>query len=251
MKIAIFKELTTEDQLCQLEESAAKYDGLYVDMENKEERKFVKDKAYDIQQLLKKVDRKRIDESKNYKLKVEEEASAIKQRLEDANAPFMILINQHKVDRAKILAEEKAIEDAKALKIQIEDDHESAIMQNKVYDMEKNEAAVNQLIRDEEIRAEAVKQAKIDAERDAAEAEEKRLHDVEQARINEINRQKQEKETAEREEAARKANQEHVTAISSDVKLALMLRAELTEEQAIKTVKAIRAGLIINTTINF
>ncbi len=45
MKVSIFKELTTEDQLCQLEAEAEKYTGLHVEMENKDERKFVKDKA--------------------------------------------------------------------------------------------------------------------------------------------------------------------------------------------------------------
>lgn len=247
MQITIFKELTTEEHLLELEAIAAKYEGLYVDMENKDERKFVKDKAYDIQQLLKNLDRKRIDESKNYKTKVELEAASIKQRLEDANAPFMILIDEHKAARAKVIAEQKAIDDAKALLIQIEDDHEIALMQNKIFDIDKAEAAQAQIKRDEALKAEAIKgaeleklriieQAKIDQD-NAVKAESKRLADIEQVKIY--------------EEAKRKSDIEHVTAICSAAKQSLMQYANLTEEQAVSSVKAIRNNLISNVTINF
>jgi len=123
MEVIIFKELTTDEYLTQLEEKAKEYEGLYVDMENAKERKFVKDKAHDIQQLLKKIDRKRIDESKEYKVKVEAEAALITERLQAANAPFQFLIDQHKAERAKILAEEKAIREAEELAVQIQVDH--------------------------------------------------------------------------------------------------------------------------------
>ncbi len=251
MEIVIFKDLTTEDHLQQLEEAAKKYDGLYVDMENKEERKFVKDKAYDIQQLLKQVDRKRIDESKNYKSKVETEAAAIKLRLEDANAPFMILINQHKAERASILAEAKAAEEAKALAIQIEDDHEFAIMHDKIVDVEKAEAAAKQHERDEQLKADAIEQAVIDAERSAIAAEEKRLRDIEQATENERARINAEVERLAEEKAAREANTAHRTGVKTAAKQSLMQHAGLTEAQAIATVKALCVKSILNITINF
>lgn len=71
MDIAIFKEITTNDYLKELKVESEKYTGLYVDMEDAPQRKYVKDKAHDINQLLKKIDRKRIDASKEYKIKVE------------------------------------------------------------------------------------------------------------------------------------------------------------------------------------
>jgi len=251
MQIAIFNEITTEEALQQLERSAEKYDGLYVDMNNKDERKFVKDKAYDIQQLLKAIDRKRIDESKEYKTKVEAEASAIKQRLEDANSPFMILINNHKEERAKILSEEKAIKEAEELAIQIEIDHADAIMYNKVYAAEKAELLAAQNKRDEDIKAEAIEQATAKAERYAVEAEEKRLHDVKQAKQEQINKQNAEQQRIKDEESARLANQSYVTATCKAAKEALIQFAGLTEDQAVSAVKAIRDNKISNVTLNF
>ena len=43
MDITIFKELTTEEQLVELQLEADKYTGLYVDMSNAPERKYVKE----------------------------------------------------------------------------------------------------------------------------------------------------------------------------------------------------------------
>jgi len=60
MEIAIFKEVTTESALIELEAEGKKYDGLYVDMDKAPERKYVKDKAAFIAGLLKKLDRTRI-----------------------------------------------------------------------------------------------------------------------------------------------------------------------------------------------
>ena len=65
MSITLFKEITTEEALSKLEADGKKYTGLYVDMEDKEQRKYVKDSAALIIGLLKKVDRARIDKSKD------------------------------------------------------------------------------------------------------------------------------------------------------------------------------------------
>ena len=52
MDIVIFKDLTTNDYLDQLKEESEKYTGLYVDMNVPEQRKYVKDKAYDLAESL-------------------------------------------------------------------------------------------------------------------------------------------------------------------------------------------------------
>ena len=249
--ITIFKGITTNEVLTELEAESKKYEGLHVDMDNKEERKFVKDKASLVSGMLKKLDRARIDESKEYKIKVEKEALDIKERLEIINLPFTALIDAHKAERAAILAEEKAAREAKELVIQIEVDHEDAINFNKLYVMEKAEAKrLNQENLDK-MKAEAVKEAEAKAKQDSIEAEEKRVRDVEQAKQDEINKQKAEQQRIKNEEAKRLANQEHVTATCKGAKETLMQFAGLTEEQAINAVKAIRSNKISNVTLNF
>lgn len=217
MNIVLFQDLTTNDILSQLESDAAKYDGLYVDMDNKAERKFVKDSAANIGDLLKRLERARIDKAKDYKFAIEKEAAEIKTRLEEANKPFTALIDAHKEKRAKELAALKAIEDAKALAIQIEQDHSDAITMDKIRTFEKKEAEEAARARDEEIarqareqaekekiaaqeRAEALEQAMIlQQEQAKREAEQRRIDDEKR----EIEREKQRKIDAENAEKAR------------------------------------------------
>ena len=113
MSIVLFKEITTEKVLSELEADGQKYTGLYVDMEDKKQRKYVKDSAALINGLLKKVDRARIDKSKFYKVNVEAEAKAITARLEEANKPFSLLIDAHNDKRKAELAEEKRLAEVK------------------------------------------------------------------------------------------------------------------------------------------
>lgn len=188
--IVIFEKITTNEVLLGLESESKKYEGLHVDMNNKDERKFVKDKASLVSGMLKKLERARIDESKEYKLKVEVEAADIKERLEIINLPFAALIDDHKAERAKILAEEKATEEAKELAIQIELDHENGIMENKVRDFEiqqeiarqkelKEQQRLESIAESERLAKEAAEQAKAKADQDLVDAENKRLYDVE------------------------------------------------------------------------
>lgn len=276
MKVSIFKELTTDEYLQELEAKAGEYEGLYVDMDNAQERKFVKDKAYDIQQLIKKIDRKRIDESKQYKAKVEAEAALITERLQSANAPFQFLIDQHKAERAKILAEEKAIREAEELAIQIQVDHEDAINLNKLFELEKAEREriakenhdklVAEIAEQERVKAEqqaeslklelaAAKQAAIDNEA-------KRLAESEQAKIDEAARIEQAKQAAiklkekaerdEQDEIAKKmANEKYLTSICTKVKESLIAQSGISEQDAIAVVKAIRSNKVFSTSIKF
>ena len=249
--ITIFKGITTNEVLTELEAESKKYEGLHVDMDNKEERKFVKDKASLVSGMLKKLDRARIDESKEYKIKVEKEALDIKERLEIINLPFTALIDAHKEERAAILAEEKTVREAKELAIQIEIDHEDAIQYNKVFIMEKAEEQRQLKEHEEKIKSEAVAQANADALEREEQAELKRIRDVEQAKQDQINKQNAEQQRIKDEEHARLANQEHVTATCKGAKETLMQFAGLTEEQAINVVKAIRSNKISNVTLNF
>jgi len=139
MKIQIFNDIATENALLEIESESKKYEGLYVEMANKEERKYVKDKAEFISSILKKLDRARIDESKRYKILVEQEARSIRERLEEANKPFSLLIDEYKEVRAKELRIEKEKQDAIDLAFQIEVDHGDGLDLNKLYDLEKNE----------------------------------------------------------------------------------------------------------------
>ena len=116
MNITIFKDITTEEVLCKLEEEGAKYKGLYVDMNNIDERRFVKKSAETINKLLKVVDRARIDKSRDFKNQVEKEAEAIKYRLEEANKPYTLLIDAHKKERDAILAEENRLKEEEKIK---------------------------------------------------------------------------------------------------------------------------------------
>ena len=171
---------TTEAALCEIETEAAKYDGLYVDMEDPKQRKFAKDKAAEINGILKAVDRARIDLSKGYKRLVEDEASEIRTRLENANKPFTLLIDDYAIDRKRILDAEKAKRLADELAIQKGIDHEFALLLDKSHAADKAEAERLQVERDDAIRKEAANEAirQQEAERLAANLEAKRIADM-------------------------------------------------------------------------
>lgn len=230
-EIKIFTSVTTEEVLQELEIEAKKYDGLYVDMESKPERKYVKDKAALIAGMLKTLDRARIDESKNYKVLVEAEAASIKERLEEANKPFTALIDEHKEKRAKELAKIKAFEDAKALADEIESDHDAAIMEYKVRAFE--DAAQQQLEKEqlEAKKAEDAHLAKVAAEMAAQEL---------------INRAEKEKQEAEEGKikaklAAEESERLRVEAVEQqkvDAQLAEDRRIEAVRQEEIRRIEA-------------
>jgi hypothetical protein len=275
MKLAIFNEITTSEYLDQLTEESEKYTGLYVDMEDPKQRKYVKDKAATIKDLLKKVDRTRIDSAKNFKLKVEAEAAEVKKRLEDANLPFTLLIDEYAEERKKILDAEKAEREAIELACKIEADHEFALLMNDKFDSDKLKAEqerkeYEQKLKDEAIKAQAeqaerdriaaaereakAKQALIDAEkkaeRERAEAELKRLADIKTAKQAEIKRQA-EKEQAEIDaESARLANIEHVRGVNLAI-LESMIECGLPVEQSKEFIKLVARKQLTQLTINY
>ena len=110
MSIVLFKSITTEDAIKKLENDSKEYSGLTVDMNNPKERKFVKDSAAVINDILKKVDRARIDIAKDHRDMIEIEAKSIVDRLETANKCFTSLIDAHKEAQKVISDKKKAIE---------------------------------------------------------------------------------------------------------------------------------------------
>lgn len=303
-EIKIFQSITTEEAILELEAESKKYEGLYVDMDNAPERKYVKDKAVLISGLLKKLDRARIDESKNYKLLVEAEASSIKDRLEEANKPFTLLIDKHKAKRAKELAIEKKIEEQKELAAQKEVDHENAIMEDKARMFEKAEAELERVENERKLVAEAEKAAKEKAEKDAQDAvdraereavesgereeaarkqaeeserlrleaieqqkisdkiaEERRIETARQAKIDvdqaaenaklaEIERQKQEEAEALAEQARREANTKHKGAINTGI-LDVLVSNGISVKDAKRVITLAAKKQLPNLTINY
>tara|TARA_R110000744_G_scaffold341635_1_gene446839 strand:- start:4983 stop:5777 length:795 start_codon:yes stop_codon:yes gene_type:complete len=264
MEIAIFNEITTEDLLIELEAEARKYNGLYVDMENAPERKYVKDKASHISGLLKQLGRARIDKSKSYKTKVEAEADKIKDRLVNANVPFQALIDEHKAERAKLLALKKASDEAKEAALQLPIDHEEAIRENKLFDFELAEKESERIVYEKQLKADAIAEsqqalinAELQAKEDKAQADErakqaeiKRVADVERARVNEVNRQAAELKAQQDAENARLADTANVRTVNRAI-FSAFIDAGLEKGAAAIATQALIDNKIPHTQINY
>ncbi len=236
MEITLYSEITTEEALCKLEAEGEKYQGLWVDMDDAPQRKYIKENYALIGGLIKKIDRSRIDKTKLAKLELDSEAARITSRLEAANMPLSILLDGYKEKRAKILADEKARAEAVELVFRIATDHDSAIMEDKVRTFEAAEEA-----RTEQEAAEQAAKDQAHRLRQAAEA----------ATQREIQRQQEEKEAAEREQAKREADRLHVSNVLAAIRESVMDYANLNEYDARNVVLAMRNGKLPNVTINY
>lgn len=200
--ITLFKEITTEDALVKIEKESEKWDGLYCDLEIDEERKFVKEQLKGIEDLRKKLNRARIDLSKNYKVEVEKEAATIDARLVAANKPFTELLEEYQIKRTAQLAaikeKEKEVAEElakKELSIKVENEHEIGLLLNEKFDrdladelkksqellrkqVEKNK--IERLAREKKIAEDAAAQARVDEEAKTAKAIQDKL-DAEEA----------------------------------------------------------------------
>ena len=123
----IFKGITTESTLSDIEAESESWVGLYVDMSDKEQRKFVKDKASEITSIIKTLERSRVDKVKLASKEINDEAKSIVDRLKNANKPFTLLIDEHKKERALILSKEKEVKLRKDSIDEFNKDHELAI----------------------------------------------------------------------------------------------------------------------------
>lgn len=233
--LVLFSDLTTDEKLAQLEAEGEKYQGLYVDMSDKEQRKFVKDQASFVNDLLKKLDRKRIDLSKQYKSQVEAEAKEIKLRLEKANSPFTALINEWNAERKRILDEEKRIQAEKDLAEQIERDHEEALQLNRLWDLEKVER---------ERQREIERQQQAEREKQIAEQAAK------QALVNAENARQAQLQHEENERLKREADTEHKKKVNNSI-LAVLAENGISEQDSKTVITLAAKGLLPNTTINY
>ncbi|MBI6291745.1 cell envelope biogenesis protein TolA [Proteus mirabilis] len=145
-------------------------------------------------------------------------------------------------------AQEKAREEAEALKKQIEADHEEALQMNELFDLRKAEEERQRIAREEEMKRQAAEQARLEAERKAQqeiEAAAKREREAKEA-AERAEREKQEaiqraeqaakeaKEKAERDakEAQERAEREKQLAIDAVRKKAQEAeQARLAEEE--------------------
>lgn len=234
-KLVLFNDLTTDEKLAQLEAEGEKYQGLYVDMDNKEERKFVKDQASYVNDLLKKLDRKRIDLAKDYKKAVEAEAKEVRLRLEKANSPFTALIDEWNEKRAKILAEEKRIQAEKELAEQIERDHEEALQLNRLWDLEAKE-----------------REAQREAERKAQEEREKQIAEqaAKQALIDAENARQAQLQREENARLKREADTEHKKKINNAI-LSVLVENGIAEDDAKTVITLAAKGLLPNVQVNY
>jgi hypothetical protein len=159
MNVTIFTELTTTEKLDEITRESEKYIGLYVEMSDPKQRKYVKDQAESIKLIRKNLNTSRIKKVKDYTAKVKKEFDGIDVILSDANEPFTLLIDGYADERKVILdAEKKRLCDIERA-AQKEVDHEWAIILDKSYLADKLAAEKAQEERDEAIRIDATNRA--------------------------------------------------------------------------------------------
>jgi hypothetical protein len=159
MNVTIFTELTTTEKLAEITKESEKYIGLYVEMSDPKQRKYVKDQAESIKSIRKTLDTSRIKKVKDYAAKVKKEFDGIDLILVEANEPFTLLIDGYAAERKAILDKEKAEKLAIEKAAQKEVDHEWAIILDKSYLADKMAAERLQIERDEAIRIDATNRA--------------------------------------------------------------------------------------------
>jgi hypothetical protein len=159
MNVTIFTELTTTEKLAEITKESEKCIGLYVEMSDPKQRKYVKDQAESIKLIRKNLNTSRIKKVKDYTAKVKKEFDSIDVILSDANEPFTLLIDGYADARKVILdAEKKRLCDIERA-AQKDIDHEFAILLDKSYLADKLTAEKSQEERDEAIRIDATNRA--------------------------------------------------------------------------------------------
>ena len=230
MKIEIFKAVTTEGVIASIEENSEKYHkGFYADMNDRPQRVLVNASAKDIGDIIKQIERARIDISKANKIAVDKEAVEIINRLKKANEPFTVLIDEYKTERKKVLDAEKAHKAAIELKVKIESDHELALLMNKTFEYDREQEQLEQEKIKEDVRIEAERVAEAKLKMIAESKERMRLAD----------------------ENARLADKEHKRKINNEVLKDLINNCTFNEEQAKKVIMMIANNKISNTQINY
>ena len=228
MNVTIFKELTTTEHLADLQANSDQYIGLYVDMNIAEQRKYVKNKAVEIKDIIKAVNSARIKKAKDYKKLVDVEAVDIVTALEKANEPFTLLIDGYDAERKVILDAQKASKLAIENAAQKLIDHELALLIDKSYLADKLAAEKAQAEHDEAIRIDATNRA-TQAAKNAQEVTDRAI------KLDADNRL---------------ANKKHVRAINREI-YSGFISAGLEKDQATKATQALIDGAIQHVKINY
>lgn len=230
MEIEIFKAITTEGVIASIEENSEKYHkGFFADMSDRPQRVLVNASAKDIGDIIKQVERARIDISKANKIAVDKEAVQIIDRLKKANEPFTVLIDEYKAERKKVLAAKEANREALELKAKIESDHEIGLLMNKTFEYDREQERLTQEKVSEDVR--------IEAER------------VAEAKLKMIAESKERMRVA--SENARLADTEHKRKINNEAVTDLISNCSLNEDQAKAVITMIANKRISNTQINY
>ena len=228
MNVTIFKELTTTEHLADLQANSDQYIGLYVDMNIAEQRKYVKNKAVEIKDIIKAVNSARIKKAKDYKKLVDVEAADIVTALEKANEPFTLLIDGYDAERKVILDAKKASKLAIENAAQKLIDHEFALLIDKSYLADKLAAEKAQAEHDEAIRIDATNRA-TQAAKNAQEVTDRAI------KLDADNRL---------------ANKKHVRTINREI-YSGFINAGLEKDQATKATQALIDGAIQHVKINY
>ena len=228
MKITIFKELTTTEHLADLQANSDQYIGLYVDMNIAEQRKYVKNKAVEIKDIIKAVNSARIKKAKDYKKLIDVEAVDIVTALEKANEPFTLLIDGYDAERKLILDAQKASKLAIENAAQKLIDHEFALLIDKSYLADKLSAEKAQAEHDEAIRIDATNRATL-AAKNAQEVTDRAI------KLDADNRL---------------ANKKHVRTINREI-YSGFISARLEKDQATKATQALIDGAIQHVIIHY
>ena len=159
MNIIKYKEITTEEHLVAIAKESESYNGLYVDMNIPEQRKYVKEKAATIKYMLKEVDHLRISNNKSDTLGNNAAAKYISDSLQKSNDNFTLLIDDYNAERKLALDAEKQRKADIESAVNKENDHEYAILLDKSYLADKLAAEKAQAEHDEAIRVDATNRA--------------------------------------------------------------------------------------------
>jgi len=165
MNIIKYKEITTEEHLVAIAKESESYNGLYVDMNIPEQRKYVKQKAATIKYMLKEVDHLRISNNKSDTLGNNAAAKYISDSLQKSNDNFTLLIDDYNAERKLVLDAEKQCKADIEAAVNKENDHEYAILLDKSYLADKLAAEKAQAEHDEAIRVDATNRASDAAKR--------------------------------------------------------------------------------------
>ncbi len=103
MKLIEFEPI---EALCS--ELKEKYpEGLWLDMDDKEARKFAKDQAKNVNDIIKSISRVRIDNIKAYKADIDAKANELIHRISESAKPLLDIVDEHKKARQSELDTEK------------------------------------------------------------------------------------------------------------------------------------------------